>query len=748
MIRLEKNIFLLVLAVPMIVGIILTYVMYNLSQNQLHKIINENKEFITKNFKEKLIEEKNKSVNSFLKELVLNYNLLLENRKELIKELVDNTYLRQKKLYEKLHKLGFDNKKIISIIKNNLRNIKYFNGYGYYFIYDTNYNCILLPIKPSLEGKNLKNYVDVNNRKIVVELVNNAIKNGSYWDSWYYGNNKEKIGYVRYIKNLKIVIGMSLYKYELENKFIEFLKHRNNLIRDNIIFLHNRLIVGDKKKLINPNYILFKSENKKLGLKLYLVYSKNSLNKDINCLLNKYKESFNNYQKLIINKLLIIFLIGTTLSIILAFILSKMLNKYINEINNLNLKLDEKVNTINQELEESNEKYQKIFDYSSHLIALLDENFRFLDVNKKSISLLGFKKEDLIGKEIGFSLNGKEKEFFNLLKKELKKKGEINIRDLTIHTNGKILYVSGFATKIIIHDKIHYLVIVEDISDYKELLQKYQILNKSLEEKVKEKTEELQKQQELMLVQSRFATMGEMIGMIAHQWRQPLNVISLIGANIELAVTMDGGISNEELLKEVEKLKETVRHMTQTIEDFRNMLLPAKNQEKVKIKSLFKDVLRLIKAQLDTHSIKVENNCQLETEIFINPSEFKQVLLNILSNSKDEFITKEIKNPKIEIECQEKEIQDLKCIEISIIDNAGGIKDKEILNHIFEPYFSTKGKNGTGIGLYMSKLIVNRGHGDILAKNVENGLEIKIILPIATQENIERILKLTGGGRT
>jgi len=243
---------------------------------------------------------------------------------------------------------------------------------------------------------------------------------------------------------------------------------------------------------------------------------------------------------------------------------------------------------------------------------------------------------------------------------------------------------------------------------------------------LKIKIMELEKQEneKLLIHQSKLASMGEMVANIAHQWRQPLTHLSYVNMNLKAAY------DNKKLTptyfdKKSEEMNTQIEFMSNTIDDFRNFFRTDKRVEKFGILNSIENSHDLLKAALKHYDIEVQILC--EKEIFINSykNEFTQVIFNILNNAKQAFIEKQIDNPKINITIQHTR----KEVSILISDNALGINEK-ILNKVFEPYFTTK-ENGMGIGLYMSKVIIEKHmKGKLNVKNIPNGALFEISLPI------------------
>ncbi|MFX4266658.1 ATP-binding protein [Aliarcobacter butzleri] len=252
-------------------------------------------------------------------------------------------------------------------------------------------------------------------------------------------------------------------------------------------------------------------------------------------------------------------------------------------------------------------------------------------------------------------------------------------------------------------------------------------LNTELEEKVIVETSKQKEQEQLLIQQTRLAAMGEMIGNIAHQWRQPLNALGLILQNLKFSYEI-GELDEKMIDKSVKKATMLTENMSKTIDDFRNFFRPNKAKENFKINEGITKAVELIESTFEHNNIKLEKDfVSSEIEFFGFANEFSQVILNLLTNAKDAVLENKIENPLIIIQTK---IDD-EYIYISIKDNGLGIKD-EIINKIFEPYFTTKDEGkGTGIGLYMSKIIIeNNMNGKIEVKNEQNGANVIIKLPI------------------
>jgi PAS domain S-box-containing protein len=243
-----------------------------------------------------------------------------------------------------------------------------------------------------------------------------------------------------------------------------------------------------------------------------------------------------------------------------------------------------------------------------------------------------------------------------------------------------------------------------------------------LEIKVEERTAELREKDQILLQQSRQAAMGEMIGNIAHQWRQPLNTLSLIIGMLPM-MQETGELTSEQLVSMEEKATGIIQHMSQTINDFSNYFKQDKEKLPFRAGDAVAKTLTLIEDSFRHREIAIEVNVEGDPVINGYPNEFSQVLLNILLNARDALLEREVNDPKVVINMAS---EDGRAV-MTVTDNAGGIPE-EIIDKIFDPYFSTKGpEQGTGVGLFMSKGIIEKNMGGRLTvRNTGSGAEFRI----------------------
>lgn len=257
--------------------------------------------------------------------------------------------------------------------------------------------------------------------------------------------------------------------------------------------------------------------------------------------------------------------------------------------------------------------------------------------------------------------------------------------------------------------------------------QKLENLNKSLNNKIKIEVQNSREKDARLNQQSKMVSLGEMIGNIAHQWRQPLSVISTAASGLTLKNELSA-LSKNEIDEYSQLILKNTNYLSETINIFRDFLKHDKEETICSIHKAIDMSLEIVKSSIVQNNIKVDSKykkCE-DIEILIAIGELQEVLINIINNSKDAIISNKIENPLIIIDLEKNE----KMLTLSIEDNAGGIPD-EIIQRIFEPYFTTKHQSiGTGLGLHMSfKIVTQSLHGEIYAKNINEGVTFFIKIP-------------------
>ncbi len=415
-------------------------------------------------------------------------------------------------------------------------------------------------------------------------------------------------------------------------------------------------------------------------------------------------------------KMLILFLILFIVFIAMAIILKKhnnMLSKEIQErqkaeenLKILNATLDLKIKVATENLQEQNNKlkesidnFQNILDVTLETILFINSNREIVDINKSGIKTFGYdSKEELIGKHISTLIPMDQR---SIVDKEIRKEISGPFEVTLLKKDGSFLYALVSGRNIIKDGKTIRMSSIMDLTS------------------LKQKDKQLQQQ-------SRLAQMGEMISMIAHQWRQPLSAISATSGSLNLKARLNK-IDNDTIIELSNKITQYTKHLSSTIDDFRDFFKADKEQKLTNYEDIIQSVMNIIESSIINHDIKIVKDFQCIENFVSYPNEIKQVLLNLIKNAEDILIEKHIKDPIILIRTYRK--NDFAVLEVE--DNAGGVP-AEIKDKIFDPYFSTKDKrDGTGLGLYMSKIIIEEHcKGRLQVQNSDNGAIFRIVLKL------------------
>lgn len=358
-------------------------------------------------------------------------------------------------------------------------------------------------------------------------------------------------------------------------------------------------------------------------------------------------------------------------------------------------------------LAKSEARYRELFESSQAIELIIDPNDGIIiNTNKAARNFYGFNAQTFKHLYI-YDLNIAKKEdvLGNMKNALLKKQSRFEF----VHrlASGEYRDVEVYSGPIASEAGVLLYSIIFDITEKKEL------------------EKELKEKQEMMMAQSRHAAMGEMISMIAHQWRQPLATISMASNNVMADIELDT-LEVGELKQQLETINEMTQHLTQTIEDFRNFFKPKKEKSFVSVESIMEDVFKIMGKSLENNNIHVLYHFEAHSKVQTYVRELLQVFINIIKNAKEALIEKRVEERRIKIAIKESE----RDVIVFIGDNAGGI-DKEVIGHVFEPYFTTKDDTvGTGLGLYMSKTIVEKHlKGKLEVKNRKEGACFSISLP-------------------
>jgi PAS domain S-box-containing protein len=379
-----------------------------------------------------------------------------------------------------------------------------------------------------------------------------------------------------------------------------------------------------------------------------------------------------------------------------------------------------------EEVSSFKETFETIYQKSHDTITLMKNN-RLYDCNPAALKMFGYEtKEELINAHLLDYMPMYQEDgslsFKKLLQNlhQTKREGFSSFEWLFTKKDGSPLWCEIVFTKIMIDGEVILHGVYRDINERKEFEQKQKRFQITLKEQVAQEVAKNREKDKALMQQNRLAQMGEMISMIAHQWRQPLSAISAASGSIVLKAKRER-LSNDLAIELSGKISQYSQHLSETIEDFRNFFKEKKVKEKASLEQLVQESLSIVIHSLESKKIKLITEFSNKVEIETYTNEVKQVLLNIIKNAEDVLIEKSISNPIIYVS--------VNGTNVSVSDNAGGI-DISILEKIFEPYFSTKKeKDGTGLGLYMSKTIIEQHcKGKLSVKNRENGAEFTIEL--------------------
>ncbi len=384
-------------------------------------------------------------------------------------------------------------------------------------------------------------------------------------------------------------------------------------------------------------------------------------------------------------------------------------------------KTNQKLRRTRDMLEESLNNFEILVNSTIQTVIIYKDGV-CIDANDVACKMLGYEKSELIGKEILHLFSDKYKK---IVAKKMLEKHTKPYEVEFVKKDGSIVYALAKGDYITINKEKVRVGSAVDITRIKQLQEELSRLNRTLEKRIQEEIEKNRQKDTVMMQQSKLASMGEMLSMIAHQWRQPLNMISA-NINTLLLKTELEQIDNKVLKDKLSNISDYVKHLSATIDDFRNFFRPDRQKDEIYISNLITDTLTIVKEYIESKNIKIELDFKCNDKIEVYANELKHVILNLINNAKDALLENRVENPYIRIGTYKKN----NIIYIYVSDNAGGI-NKEIIDKVFQAYFSTKNtKDGTGLGLYMSKIIVE-GHlgGKIYVENAEEGAKFTIVLP-------------------
>ncbi len=391
-------------------------------------------------------------------------------------------------------------------------------------------------------------------------------------------------------------------------------------------------------------------------------------------------------------------------------------------------KLEENILKRTKQLDEQKRTFEAIYKTTKDGIAILDvETTAFLDVNPAYCEMTGFTKEELLRTScIKLSLP-EDRERSQLALIEVQEKGYVTnfIKTCKIKDD-KIIIVNMSIS--LMDDGKKILVSSKDITKQKELETQLQTINSDLEARIIEEVEKNRRNEFQLLEQSKNASMGQMIGNIAHQWRQPLSAITSTASALKINDQL-GLCDSNEIQEKMDNIISKANYLSDTIDTFRNFLKAGNDMREFSLENMLEKSLQIVDASMKDAHIQLFGNVNANNKTMISgvESEISQVIINILNNAKDILKEKETANPWVKLEL---EVLDQSYL-VTIEDNGGGVP-LSVMPKIFDPYFTTKHQSqGTGLGLHMSYRIVTESfHGKIYVRNTQNGAKFFIELPI------------------
>lgn len=379
--------------------------------------------------------------------------------------------------------------------------------------------------------------------------------------------------------------------------------------------------------------------------------------------------------------------------------------------------LEKEVKQKENNLKKSNEIINEFVLFSK-----TDVSGEITEVSNAFCKITGYKRDELVGKSHkvlkhpDFLDNQIYKEMWEILIQGFTWRGDI--KNLT--KDGKTYWMDTTISPEYNSNKelTGYIAYRRDISDKKNL----EFLNVNLEKLISKEIEKNKLQQKIILKQEKTVALGNMMDAIAHQWKQPLTLLSLNVQNLSLKYEFEEEVKKEDIKNFEKETNEQIKHLITTIDEFRSFFRPNKILLEINIKNLIESTINLMQNELVKNDINVEIKTEEEIYIECIPNELKHVFINLINNSKDAFLERKIEKRDITFTITKEN----KSINIKYCDNAGGVP-KEIITDLFDWNFTTKNK-GSGIGLYLSYQIIDKLNGKIEVTNIKDGVCFSIVL--------------------
>jgi PAS domain S-box-containing protein len=386
-----------------------------------------------------------------------------------------------------------------------------------------------------------------------------------------------------------------------------------------------------------------------------------------------------------------------------------------------------------QLLRESEERFRMLAENSQTGIYIVDREETIRYANRTIAKIFGYSQDEMVGSSFRSLICAQD---LPLVVQNFKKRiagstasSHYEVRGR--HRNGNLIDIELFATVSRNCGTANIIGTVLDISARKmdernrqQQRDELQQMNQTLERRIAEEVAKSREKDRLMMQQARFAAMGEMIGNIAHQWRQPLNLLGIVIQQMQMEQEK-GQLSAEVMELRVAKGLELLLYLSRTIDDFRNFFRPDIEPRPFSLAKAVAKTVEFFEPSCSEHGIKVTVEGKSALMYTGHVNEFSQALLNILNNARDALLESKFEHPGIVISLHDDESRSV----VTVRDNGGGIAP-EVIDKIFDPYFSTKEEGkGTGVGLYMAKTIIERHmQGSICVRNLPDGAEFRLVI--------------------
>jgi PAS domain S-box-containing protein len=361
------------------------------------------------------------------------------------------------------------------------------------------------------------------------------------------------------------------------------------------------------------------------------------------------------------------------------------------------------------------ESFKSAVEDSYNIVVMTNTKKEITYVNDVFEKVTGYSKEEVIGQNPRILKSGTLEEQFYLHMNEVISSGKKwKGRFVNKTKNSELFYEDATITPIFYQGELSgYLAIKADVTQQVKYEKELEYLNHHLEEKIEDEVAKNLDKEKLLMKQSKMASLGEMMDAIAHQWKQPLNIINMQTSFLEMQ-NVSGTMNTKMVSKTNEAIFNQVKHLTETIDDFRKFFRVDVKKEHIIIEEVIEQVLSLEKSLLVKNKIETDL-ASSKHDYHLIASEFKHVFINLINNSIDAFNDNSIKNRVLKFAVS----KDDRFINISVIDSAGGIPS-HVIDNIFTANFTTKAEGkGTGIGLYMSTNIVLKLGGSIEVENTD-----------------------------